>query len=323
MKSILFLTTCLFLSSCTHKTIRNPNSDSSESLPKQVLEMVNYPPLGLNLRAGYLLERDRLKGCVIYLQGLGDSIRNHQPYFSKLQENGYRIIYFDYLGQGGSQGSMDKTRIKTSTGLQTEYEIPEQAEFIWNHYKNVTNEFGHDCSRSKKLLIGWSTGGLASYRMAFEKRADAVVLIAPGIHPRTLVGESAEHPSRAFLFKQIITEDTLTRQKYTHQPNPHLDPIKPKSPFYVMSFATNLLLTSFQARTWKIDRNIPGLVFLSGEEDTYVNRDKTIKTLEENASHFKIIKYDGALHELDNETSDVTESIQTETIRFFDSLIDR
>lgn len=337
MKSILISLASICFLSCTHSHIRISDSTPRKpsSTPDPIYEMVNFAPLNINLRAGYLLEPDQLKGCVLYLQGLGDSIKNHRPYFTHLQENGYRVMYFDYLGQGGSEGSMNSTRIKIADpkiknkkvlarfAHNKNYEIPQQADFIWDHFKNVKNKSGQDCTKSKKFLIGWSTGGLSSYRMAFEKRADAVVLIAPGIHPKTLVGSAAEHPTDMFLYKQVITESTLTRQTFAPGSNPHLDPIKPTSPFHVPNFAVNLLATSIVSHAWKIDSNVPGLVFLSGEEDTYVNRDKTVETLRENANHFKVVKFDGALHELDNETSDVTRDLYSETIRFFDSIINR
>jgi alpha-beta hydrolase superfamily lysophospholipase len=293
--------------------------------------MVTYTPLNLKLRAGYRMEEGRLKHCVIYLQGLGDSIRNHNPYFSALNQAGYRVIYFDYLGQGGSEGSMNSTLIKghlpiNATKQMTAhytshvkpYEIPEQADFIWSKYQGVKNSFGQDCSQSKKLVIGWSTGGLTAYRMAAESRTDGVILIAPGIHPRTMVGTAAENWSRLFLFQQVITEDTLTRNKFEKQPNPHVDPIKPKSPFHVLKFAMNLLSNSYESHHWKIPDSVRGLVFLSGVEDTYVDRDSTVETIKENTKYFSIHSYDGALHEIDNETDDVTKDMYLKTIQFLD-----
>jgi hypothetical protein len=122
------------------------------------IEMVNYSPLKVKLRAGYWQEKEQLKGCVIYLQGLADSMMNHENYFSSLAEAGYRVMAFDYMGQGGSQGSMDNTRIQIRLPINATHlminkyerrdkynEIQEQAHFIWNHFKNVKNDLGQSC----------------------------------------------------------------------------------------------------------------------------------------------------------------------------------
>src|SRR5690606_21112615 len=64
------------------------------------------------IRAGYLPHEGEFKGNILYFQGLGDSMLNHDPLFLKISKAGYRIIAFDYMGQGGSTGKMDNTRIK-------------------------------------------------------------------------------------------------------------------------------------------------------------------------------------------------------------------
>lgn len=296
--------------------------------------MVKYPKLGIKLRAGYSLETNELKGCVIYLEGLGDSIRNHRPYFSRLNEAGYRVIFFDYMGQGGSEGWMDNTRIHlqlppTATKQMVQryeekekfYQIPEQADFFWEKYKDLKNNLGQDCQQSPKLVIGWSTGGLAAYRMAHEKRADAVVLLAPGLHPKAMAGESAKQWNKMLLFRQVITEQTLTRNRFEKTQNPHLDPIQPKSPAHVPLFAVNLLSTAALAKNWKINPTVRGLVFLSGNEDTYVDREHTLETLQLNAPHFSVKTYDGALHELDNETADIASDVYGRTIQFLNFVV--
>ncbi len=311
------------------------NSASAEAveLLSKRFEMIEYTPLKLRLRAGYIPEKGALKGCVLYLQGLADSIQNHDPYFTALSGAGYRILTFDYMGQGGSEGKMNDTRVqaqlpphatsemKKRHEISTKYqEIPEQAEFVWNHYKDVKNEQGQDCNSSKKLVIGWSTGGLAGYRMAHEKRADAVVLLAPGIHPYWMVGESSKNPLKMIALQQTITEQTLTRNKFENSPNPHVDPIKPKSPAHSPQFAGNLVGVANGSQGWTIPSSVRGLVLLSGFEDTYVDREATQDTLRKNAPHFKVQAYDGALHELDNELPEVANDVRDQTIKFFDSV---
>lgn len=330
--SLIFLAVLSF--SCAHRSQRQPNSETSVLPFKEFLEMVEHPVLKVKMRAGYTMEQRDLKACVIYLQGLADSVRNHKPYFSELSSAGYRVIYFDYMGQGGSEGAMNRTRIQVdlppgaTREMQQRYqrkdkhqEIPEQADFFWERYKHVQNERGQSCSDSPKLLIGWSTGGLSAYRMAHENRADAVVLIAPGIHPKTMVGESAEDWSKMIFLRQTITERTLTRNKFKDQENPHLDPVRPKSPAHSPQFAMNLKGIAGRSTAWKINPAVRGYVFLSGDEDTYVKREATEKTLRQNAPHFRMKSYPGALHELDNEIPEVAQDLYRETILFLDEVM--
>jgi alpha-beta hydrolase superfamily lysophospholipase len=334
----MFKITCLTvltisIVSCSHQSVRRPSSEPQLSARTEFKELVNYTPLNLIMRAGYALETTDLKGCILYLQGLGDSIQNHKPFFSRLNDAGYRVIFFDYLGQGGSEGSMNDTRVQVKIPPNSTrqmlrkyherdryYEIPEQGDFFWSKYRNVKNRLGQNCSESPKIVLGWSTGGLSAYRMAYEKRADAVILIAPGIHPKVMVGESAHRWDKMLLFQQTITEHTLTRNRFEGVANPHLDPIKPKSPATVPQFAGNLLGIASQAKLWKINQSVRGIVFLSGVEDSYVDRDSTLQTLRENASHFEVKSYDGALHELDNELPEVASDLYENSLRFLDSV---
>ncbi|AGH96737.1 alpha/beta hydrolase [Pseudobdellovibrio exovorus] len=308
---------------CSSFQSRTPQSDES---PYRVhLETYTYhsgvPLVGdVNLRIGYAEARNSaFKGCVMYLQGLGDSVMNHEPFFRAITNHGYRVIFFDYMGQGGSEGTMNHTRVADATFRRLE--ISSIANEIWARFAGVN--FGHsehDCSAGKKILIGWSTGGLASYREARHNRADGVVLIAPGIHTKTLVGEAAEKPHLLPIASTIITERTLTRNAFSGLSNPHVDPVKPDSPVKVPLFAANLVATSKLAQHWSIPERVHGLVFLSGDEDTYVDRTATLKTLARKARHFQVVSYDGALHEIDNETEDVTTDMYSRTLRFLDSV---
>ncbi len=243
--------------------------------------------LRVKIRAGYLPENPNVpfKGNVIYYEGLGDSMLNHLPLFKTLTESGYRVIAFDYMGQGGSSGSMDDTRIKDIGYLGNQ---------IWRRFARDLDSF------PKRNIIGWSTGGLAAFvQAANEQTINKIILIAPGIAPKSLVGE--QHP---FLGKiDLITLATLTTRSYTNGlKNPHVDPIKPTSPLEVKRFAFDLQLTALQARHHQIDKRIRGFVLLSGKEDTYVDAEKTRKILLSAAPHFQIKQYGGALHEIDNES---------------------
>lgn len=271
------------------------------------------------LRAGYYVESAPLKGCVLYLEGLADSVANQAPLFSHLSRNGYRVIFFDYMGQGGSGGSMNNTRIvdPANTSLQ----ISTQAKFIWNKFANMKDEInGQDCSRSKKIALGWSTGGLAAYTLVHEGWTDAVALIAPGIHVNAFIGEAATKKSMMATGEQVITVRTLTRNNFKDAFDPHIDPIKPITPRAVPLFAMNLKASSLLSQTWTVDQKIPGIVFLSSPNDTYVDREAISKTLKKKAPHFEQVKYEGALHELQNEMPEVSADVYARLVGFLDGL---
>ncbi len=260
--------------------------------------------LGAQIRAGYLPENPNVafKGNVIYYEGLGDSMLNHMPLFKTLTEAGYRVIAFDYMGQGGSSGSMNDTRIKDIGFLGNK---------IWQQFARDLKGF------PKKNIIGWSTGGLAAFvQAANDKTINKIILIAPGIAPNSLVGE--QHP---FLGKiDLITLPTLTTQSYANgADNPHIDPIKPSSPLEVKRFAFDLQLTALKARHHRIDRKIEGFVLLSGTEDTYVDAEKTRKILLLTAPHFQIKHYAGALHEIDNESEPNGSASRNDILNFLNS----
>ena len=320
MKNVI-LAACLFtLFGCSFLTKRRPQNETSRWHFDKTFYDVKHPyfanPLvrDVHLRTGYYSEPATrpLKGCVMYLQGLGDSVVNQQPLFHALSESGYRVLFFDYMGQGGSEGSMNDSRVIDP--VNDSLQLSTQAKLVWSLYAK-------DCGQSKKALIGWSTGGLVSYKLANEGWADAVILIAPGIHAKKFVGEAATSPSVLVTLKPVISERTLTRNTFAKGYNPHVDPAKPDSPAKVPLFAANLLGSSLLSQKWKIKSQVKGLVFLSGVEDTYVDRDATIQTLKKNAPHFGVVSYDGALHEIQNEIPEVASDLYQKTTQFLDSLL--
>lgn len=158
-----------------------------------------------------------------------------------------------------------------------------------------------------KIVLGWSTGGLAAYEMARRGAVDAVVLIAPGIAPKLIVGD-----------KLTITVPTLTHADYSLGGDPHVDPIRPDSPAKVPLFAVNLIASAKAAKHWTIPVTVKGLVLLSGPSDTYVNGDKARAILSAKAPHFDIVVYPTALHEIDNEVPPVRTAMTAEILRFLD-----
>lgn len=285
-----------------------------------VLETLPVPALsGLKIRGGYSPEYagTPLKACVLYLQGLGDSVLNHGPFFDYLNASGYRVVFFDYMGQGGSEGSMNDTRILVSAKSEKKFEIETLADFAWEKWGCPQQE--------KKFVIGWSTGGLAGYRMAYEKKAAAVALIAPGLYPKKMIGEAAGgNWGKMILGKETITVRTLTRRgPLNNAIEVHLDPVKPNTPAVIPKFVVNLLWTAHQSHSWWIPRDVDGIVFLSGDEDTYVDSDKNRIVLQDKAGHFSLVKYDGALHELDNELPEVINDVYPRVVAFFDGALKR
>ena len=160
---------------------------------------------------------------MLYLEGLGDSMLNHQKFFESLSARGYRVIAFDYMGQGGSTGSMNHSRFIDP--IFPVLEIRKLAKLVWEKFARPDS--------AKKLVLGWSTGGLAALQLAHDKWADAVVLIAPGLNPRLVVGEFFH-----------ITEASLACVAYAVGENPHVEPVKPEYALQVPLFAKSLLATA-------------------------------------------------------------------------------
>jgi alpha-beta hydrolase superfamily lysophospholipase len=320
------------LTACSSANLRrDPASAPELAQARQVIELVRTGKAEERQRLGLFLEDEgtQFKGCVIYLEGLGDSFNNHFPLFHELQKNGYRVMSFDYFGQGGSEGEMAWTRVDAYGDpypVALDYEIGEQAKRVWRHYSETKDPvYGRTCAGSKKFVIGWSTGGLAAYKLAFEGWPSAVVLIAPGIVPNLCVGEASDRSVRKCMDKtitldQLITQKTLTSAIYAPGEDPHLDPIKPASPMDAKRFVYNLTTTAYMhAQYWRMPSKQVGLVFLSGTEDTYVDRDATRDVLRRFAPKFTVISYEHALHEMDNEIPAISGPLRQRTVEFFDA----
>lgn len=325
----VYFAAALFLTfGCSSFTgIRRPASELNESV--RFYENIQIADLPVKQRVGLFLEspESQFQGCVIYLEGLGDSVRNHEPLFKKLNSEGFRVVSFDYLGQGGSEGQMSWTRLDAAGSpypTSPSYEIGNQARWIWKKFSEQKDPlFQRNCENQPKIVIGWSTGGLAAYKLAKEKWADAVVLIAPGISPNMCVGSAGSQSLTLKCLLQniesapIITTETLSTETYGPSENPHIDPIHPTRPFDAKFFSFNLLSTAlFNTPNWIIDESIQGLTFLSGDNDSYVNSTRTKEILSQRAPHFKIVTYQKALHEIDNETAQIRLDLQNQTLNF-------
>ncbi len=260
----------------------------------------------ISIRTGFLKANPDVpfKGNILYYQGLADSMLNHDPLFEVLIKDGYRVIAFDYMGQGGSLGSMNYTKIQNINRL---------GDLVISKYKR------NDGANHKYHIIGWSTGGLAAYKKAYldkGKTVKSITLIAPGISPRYLVGEG--------LFNWPIDEitiRTLTTNRFIGVNDPHEDAIYPASPAHVLKFSINLQMQAYKARrSWKISKAVKGFVLLSDPRiDTYVNSNKTLKAIKKNARHFKTLLYKNTLHEIDNEEESTAKLVRRDILNFINN----
>ena len=254
------------------------------------------------LRAGMVQENPAVpfRGNVLYLQGLGDSMLNHAPLFKRLSHEGFRVIAFDYFGQGGSEGSMNDTRI---------WDIPRIGNEIYQLFARK------DGAWTKPIIVGWSTGGLAAYYAASLKMASKVVLIAPAIVPRLLLGEQKVVQGKL----NQITVASLTPDRYDAENiDPHLDPIKPNSPLDAIDFSSNLFEAALASQTWSVPPEIPGLVLLA-KNDKYVYSSLIQKTLHIRSPHFSVRSYEGAGHEIDNAPKNIRLKVHGDILEFLSS----
>ncbi len=324
------LIVCLILlAGCTTTHERKPQSARNDAwVIRELNERIVYDskaPLVpiVKIRTGYYRESINpqvpFKGCILYLEGLGDSFKNHAPYFESLSQIGYRVVSFDYMGQGGSDGTMNHTRLLDP--LFPALQISTIAEIIWNEYQNVSDDMTeHTCAQSKKIVIGWSTGGLAAYEMANRQWADAVILISPGIFPKTLIGEAAKEHGLLLSLKPVISLRTLSSATFTEATDPHVDPINPSNPNSIPLFLGSLLDTANKSHKWKISPTVKGLALISGLKDSYIDPVSTLKTLAQNAPHFTVKSYPESLHEIDNERPDIALAMQQASREFLQSL---
>lgn len=234
------------------------------------------------------------RGSVLYLEGFADSLANHDPLFTRLADAGYRVVAFDYLGQGGSTGSMNAMRMDRILAL---------ADRVWE--RRARREAGDH----GKVFLGWSTGGLAAYQAGVERRVDAIVMLAPGVHVRTVVGRFGR-----------VTLDTLTSRTWPDGADPHVDPIRPASPMRVPLFAADLLRTAYASQRWSLPADVPALALISGPLDRYVRARRTAETLRARSPHVEVREFPDALHELDNEVEEIAAPVRDALLEFLAGL---
>jgi alpha-beta hydrolase superfamily lysophospholipase len=217
---------------------------------------------------------------------------NHMPLFSALNDIGYRVIAFDLMGQGGSTGKMNHTRINTMIAM---------GDLIWNKYTRNLRDYPY------KTVIGWGIGGLAGYVEASNDGLDRVILIAPNLFPKKNIGQKKTFPISK------ITRDMHTSAVYSDEnPDPHVDKIHPVSPTLTPHFSMDALVSASIAQDKKIDECARGLVILAQDNNTFIDYDKTVEHFSKNAEHFKQMHVPNALHELDNEREEISNNVINE-----------
>ncbi|MEZ4743531.1 MAG: alpha/beta hydrolase [Bdellovibrionota bacterium] len=303
-------------------------------------------------------KEEEAKGNIIYLEGLADSFLNHEEMFSMLNNEGYNIIAFDYMGQGGSRAavtvrnnkttlvqiSMNNTRVSDEFIVEGETykgrkEISVLANQVYDHISNL-KQLKFD-KNLPKIALGWSTGGLAAYKMAYNGEVERAILIAPGICVKVLEAGTGIFngnkitvqtlTSAAQVSKQVAESYGIGAFLIGSANDPHVDPIHPNSPIDAPFFSVNLIGTSylangaleniadsagiplpkFEAKKYintKFEEivktwkiKIPILVLLSDPKDSYVDATCTKNVVQKNAPNSTVKEISEALHEIDNE----------------------
>jgi alpha-beta hydrolase superfamily lysophospholipase len=258
---------------------------------------------GLTLRAGVQAPVGPARADVIYFHGFADRLDNHGPLFAELAAAGYRVLSFDYPSHGETDGWLNHLDL---------YGFEDLAKMA------VQLEQGRLEDPERPLfLAGWSTGGLLAVRMVqgltfpeFSRPVAGVVLYAPGVAVRTLVGENG-----------FVTLRTLTSN-----PNPpHLGPIKPQSPFQTPIFATTRLVPNAAASRAEQYPDLPTLVFVADNDlDRYVESPGLVDWVHDQrplAPDILAIQCGGARHELDNEPEPVGDTVRGMTVEFLDAVV--
>ena len=333
-KMILFLLALSFFAGCATKpasdveATRVPQSEVSHQT-SLFLEKVKVGTLPFEQRMGYLPEAKNsdFKGCVIYLEGLGDSLMNHMPLYRKLSDAGYRVLMFDYLGQGGSEGTMDRSHFMSfdTNTTKVEENLSYQTRFVWKRYSEKSDStYSRNCSQSPKRIIGSSIGGLVAFNLSHKKWAEQVVLISPLIIPNPCLGKYAYTTFSKCLPKnrhldQTIDVSLLTKNVFAKNSDPHVEGIHPKALSEIPEFAEDLWHATFYAHFWNVPSKTKGLVFLPHRDDPFIDRFRTSMILRRHAPQFSIVNYNHAMSELDNEVPEVANDVLEKTLQFFNS----
>lgn len=239
---------------------------------------------------------------VIYVHGFADRAQNHLPLFEQWRKAGYRVIAFDLPSHGNTTGF---GRIDFHSFSK-----------LGRYVRTVADQFLQDPKRPL-IVAGWSTGALIAIRSiqlgsfdGAERRPSGLVLFAPGVAVRLLVGTFG-----------IVTTRTLT----SNQNPPHVGRITPRSPFLTPLFATRLLFNAWRARNESFPKELPTLVLTGGdEEDRYVQTARVeawAKGLRDGGAQVWNVSFPNAFHELDNEPGPVGNTVRSTSVEFVKAVL--
>lgn len=243
----------------------------------------------LKLRVGIQEPYGPIRGDVLYLPGFSDRLDNHAPLFEAWNKQGLRVISFDYPSHGETRG--------TSLNFFTFKRMARLVQLVERQTREDENR--------PLVLAGWSTGGLLAVRMVqspklakLERAPKGLILIAPGVSVRNVVGE----PSLRYPLGEV-TEPSLT---HSFSP-PHHGEIQPKSPGSMLLFSTFIKINSVISNYQYVPPDLPTLVILGGpEEDRYANTQRIwdwVSQQIDDGANIKAVSFPMARHEIDNETS--------------------
>lgn len=320
--SFLALVTALLMVSCssTPSHQRTPASTGG-SLAQIQIENLNIGAVHEKQRVGLFLQNPEIKpkACVLYLEGLSDSFFNHQNLFSDLNRAGYRVLSFDYLGQGGSEGELSQMRVDSRLNQPfmtgQEFEISEQAKWVWSHFQGA-------CRNSPKLVIGTNVGGLSAFKLAKEKWADAVILLSPSLSPTYCIHEVSDRlVDRCNSDEVLPLEVPLASREPGSVPELAFEPPRPATLDEAKGFVINLVSTAYlRAPRWRVSKNgTSGLVFLPGVDDPELDREEARRILIHNAPDFTLISFEEARGNLDQERPEISTRLRRRLIKFLDS----
>jgi len=222
----------------------------------------------------------------IYLPGYADVFTNHEELFDQLNQNGIRVISFDYPNHGKTEVNfLNDLNMTTFSELATYVESIEK-KTRQNKYRPLA-------------LIGWSTGGLLGTRILQglgklnqTRNITHAVLITPGVAVYTCVGEKLCY----------ISNRTLT-----HNQSLMDRPISPLTTLKRPSFGAALMLNAHQSWKQGLPTKTKTLVFVAGDKSDKYAKSKKIKNWVRKQrikfkSIVKAIQCKGAFHEMHNES---------------------
>ncbi len=240
---------------------------------------------------------------LLNFHGYGDRADNHLPLFREFNSVGINAAGYDLPSHGETNGLLRldffgfRALARQAIAIESAIRPPGDRPLI---------------------LSGWSTGGLLLTRLVnlgllkeFNQPVPGMLLYAPGIYVRPLVGEMG-----------FITQRTLTPDPHP----PHEGPIYPWTPFATPLFALNLLYNSWLAQKTPLPTNMDIALFLGGpNEDRYVLTKEILDWAEAQralGAKIWIWHFEGAMHELDNENSPTRDRVRDISKRFASALIE-